>query len=30
MVWKQRDPLTGADRDALFMADADLRAPRAA
>jgi predicted molibdopterin-dependent oxidoreductase YjgC len=26
MVHKQRDPLTGADRDALFMADADLRA----
>ena len=26
MVRKQRDPLTGADRDALFMADADLRA----
>ncbi len=23
MVWKQRDPLTGADRDALFMAAAD-------
>ncbi len=26
MVHKQRDPLTGADRDALFMADADVRA----
>ena len=26
MVWKQRDPLTGADRDALFMADADADA----
>jgi predicted molibdopterin-dependent oxidoreductase YjgC len=25
MVHKRRDPLTGADRDALFMADADLR-----
>ena len=23
MVWKQKDPLTGADRDALFMAAAD-------
>ncbi len=26
MVHKKRDPLTGANRDALFMADADLRA----
>ena len=26
MVWKQRDPLTGADRDALFMAAADAAA----
>ena len=23
MVWKQRDPLTGADRDAVFMSAAD-------
>jgi molybdopterin-guanine dinucleotide biosynthesis protein A len=25
MVWKKSDPLTGADRDALFMADSDAR-----
>ncbi|MEO7118377.1 MAG: FdhF/YdeP family oxidoreductase [Candidatus Limnocylindrales bacterium] len=25
MVWKKRDPLTGGDRDALFMADSDAR-----
>ncbi|CAN5743294.1 hypothetical protein BH18CHL1_BH18CHL1_08850 [soil metagenome] len=25
MVWKARDPLTGADRDALFIAEADAR-----
>ncbi len=26
MVWKARDPLTGGERDALFMADSDARA----
>jgi molybdopterin-dependent oxidoreductase alpha subunit len=26
MVWQERDPLTGADRDALFLSDADAEA----
>jgi anaerobic selenocysteine-containing dehydrogenase len=25
MVWRDRDPLTGAARDALFLSDADAR-----
>jgi molybdopterin-dependent oxidoreductase alpha subunit len=28
MVWQEKDPLTGARRDALFMAEADARAAR--
>jgi anaerobic selenocysteine-containing dehydrogenase len=26
MVWQERDPLTGADRDALFLSDLDADA----